>query len=252
MKPKKLFLLIVLFTSISFESFAQIDSLIHDRYSTSNIDNQIDHYLKKSRNQKKLAWIFLGGGLGLNLIGSSLATSNYRSDYTGYDVISGIGSLAAYGSIPLFFASSKNKNKAQILYFQKSMTNAATDSLRRIYAEDAAEYFNSKARANTTAAIVMTAVGTAMIIGGAVAISNNNSDGTVNDFFNDAFAGPLLVVTGVVVDLVSIPFYVRAARHRNNAKMIMKTGRMPTVGVGAVTPTIHSDRYVAVGIAIQL
>lgn len=252
MKVKPLFLLLIFIITITAESFAQIDILPHERFSQTNFDNQINHYLKKSRNQKRLAWIFLGGGMAVNLVGSSLAYSSNSMDPSGYEVISGIGGLATYASIPLFFASSKNKNKAQLLYFQKSIAHASTDSIRRIYVEDAAEFFKGKARTNTTTAILLTAVGTAAIIGGAIAISKNNADDGLDEFVVDVYTGPLLVVTGIVVDLVSIPFYVRAARHRNIAKMIMRTGRIPNIGVGAVTPTINTGRYVAVGVAIQL
>ncbi len=253
MRLKLLSLLVVFTAGFSGTLKAQIDSLPNERHLSTNFDQQINHYLKKSKNQKKLAWIFLGGGMALEIVGSSLADQgNDINPSGGYQVLSTVGGLASIGSIPLFFAASKNKNKAQSFYFQKSIAMAATDSLRRIYTEDAADYFKTKARANTTTAIVMSAVGTAALIGGIATANNNNDDDVFDAVFGNSITGIFLVTTGVLLDVLSIPFYVRGAQLRNNAKVILRTGRIPNVDLGSVSPTIKAGQYVAIGVAIQL
>ncbi len=90
-------------------------------------------YLQKSMNQKKAAWILLGGGATLVLTGILIP----QGDYTGIpypfnvfpyldshknDGIKGAlglsGTLTMLGSIPLFIASAKNKRKAMSLSFK--------------------------------------------------------------------------------------------------------------------------------------
>ena len=79
-------------------------------------------YLQKSKNQKKTAWIMLGGGAALVLTGVLIP----RGEHTGWNPISGdeyendgisaafglTGMVAMLGSIPFFISSGKNKRKA--------------------------------------------------------------------------------------------------------------------------------------------
>ncbi len=250
MKPGKLLLLIVLFAFISFESFAQISN---DQYSSTNIDNQINHYLKKSKNQKKLAWIFLGGGLVGNVVFSSMANSrNYEDTRSGPSVLYGISGLAMISSIPLFMASSKNKDNAQLLTFQKNIAAATSDSMKHMYVEQALDYYKGKEKGNKVAAIVLTSAGAAMILGGLLTnVDHNSEDGIFGNFFEQGFR-TAMIVSGAGVAALSIPFYVKAAKFKNSAKMILRTGNIPSVEIGKVSPSIHSGRYVALGIAIQL
>ena len=76
-------------------------------------------YLKKSKNQKKAAWILLGGGLALGLAGPVLWTSTGISD-SGADILMVSGAVAIAGSIPLFIAAGRNKKKGMNVtaYFQ--------------------------------------------------------------------------------------------------------------------------------------
>lgn len=74
-------------------------------------------YLKKSKNQKTTAWIMLGGGASLILVGNLIGNSKNSSfDDAGTGVvIGGIGVLSMLGSIPVFLASGKNKRRANAM-----------------------------------------------------------------------------------------------------------------------------------------
>jgi len=81
-------------------------------------------YLKKSKNQKTVAWILLGGGIGLTSAGFAVglneavndlsnifSVEEQKSSNTGeFLFYTGLASMAA--SIPFFIASSGNKRKA--------------------------------------------------------------------------------------------------------------------------------------------
>ena len=72
------------------------------------------HYLVKSKNQKTAAWVLLGGGaalVGTGLLIGDSKNSTFDDALTGAG-LAGIGILSTIGSIPLFFASGKNKRKA--------------------------------------------------------------------------------------------------------------------------------------------
>ena len=81
-------------------------------------------YLRKSKTQKTVAWIFLGTGVAL-FAGGLIAHYNHVNnpdDFEdaiesafGYDdatAVAGLGLIVAGGSIPFFIVSSKNKKKA--------------------------------------------------------------------------------------------------------------------------------------------
>lgn len=81
-------------------------------------------YLKKSKNQKKAAWIFLGSGFAVSAAGLMVSTIGVAEEFTGVftgqeskkfetgAVIFYIGVAAMLTSIPLFVTASKNKKKA--------------------------------------------------------------------------------------------------------------------------------------------
>jgi hypothetical protein len=82
-------------------------------------------YLKKSKSQKTAAWVLLGGGFAVTVVGVGI-TSNHLWDEVIYDtentkgegvVIAGLALMA--GSVPLFIASGRNRRKA----FSVSMKN---------------------------------------------------------------------------------------------------------------------------------
>src|SRR5436190_1275207 len=103
---KKIIAFVILLTIAKMNCFSQqSDSL----KSISKTD-----YLRKGKIQKTAAWVLLGGGIAMAVIGVSefeplLATA---------------GVLAAAGSIPFFIASGKNKKKARSMSTGFKMENA--------------------------------------------------------------------------------------------------------------------------------
>jgi hypothetical protein len=81
-------------------------------------------YLKKSKNQKTIGWILLGGGAALSISGviiiaSKASTLDLESDgFAVGEVMNYTGLAAMVGSIPLFIASGKNKRKGVSLSFK--------------------------------------------------------------------------------------------------------------------------------------
>lgn len=86
-------------------------------------------YLKKSKTQKTVAWILLGGGLGLATAGTAimayeitgafvdaLITGEGQTSSTGMLMLI-TGGVSTLGSIPLFIGSSRNKRKAMEFSF---------------------------------------------------------------------------------------------------------------------------------------
>ncbi len=80
-------------------------------------------YLQKSKNQKTAAWLFMGGGVGLTILGFSQGHSNDGlADNTGKAVAIVTG-LAAVGVGTMFFIlATNNKNKAEGLSFRMEET----------------------------------------------------------------------------------------------------------------------------------
>lgn len=104
--------------------------------STSNLkvdSKQLAHaYLKKSKHQKTGAWILLSVGFVVSSIGA--LTQAYTNGYyespegpvksNGPVILIACGAGAMLGSIPLFIASKKNKQKAHLyLSGQPAMIN---------------------------------------------------------------------------------------------------------------------------------
>jgi hypothetical protein len=117
----KLLFYILLNLTITVSCFAQATPI----ESKPQFDqSQIDHLLKKSKNQKITAWSMLGGGTLLALIGFGGAVASGYSDALGgvepqknstADVLFYTGFISMVGSIPLFIISGKNKKKAKAM-----------------------------------------------------------------------------------------------------------------------------------------
>jgi len=119
--------IIILTMSLAFAatSFGQ-QTTPNDKWKESE-------YYKKSKRQKTAAWILLGSGVGL-FAGGMIAHFNYIQSGEGtvpedlglstgtYVALGGI--IVAGGSIPLFIASSKNKQKAKATSVFIDMENA--------------------------------------------------------------------------------------------------------------------------------
>jgi len=100
-------------------------------FSQQNIPGINTDYLKKSKKQKKIALILLGGGATFFLTGvvipkGELVHSGFLgNDYENDGIKSAFkltGMLSMLGSIPLFIASSKNKKRAASLGFRMEKT----------------------------------------------------------------------------------------------------------------------------------
>ena len=132
--------------------FAVVLLLIVSIGSSGQQTNQVQQftktdYLKKSKNQKKAAWILLGGGVvlvssglavGINQstdIFVSLITSTEPEKYSSTaDILFYTGLASMAGSIPFFIASSKNKKKANqvaVLLKTEKLTSFRNQSFKQ-------------------------------------------------------------------------------------------------------------------------
>ena len=99
-------LTILLFLTISMQLTAQQTKIAKAPLTKAD-------YMEKSIRQKSTAWVLLGGGSALIVVGVLVgANKNASFGSTGTGVIvGGLGFLSTLGSIPLFLASSKNRKK---------------------------------------------------------------------------------------------------------------------------------------------
>ena len=76
-------------------------------------------YLQKSKHQKTAAWIFMGSGIGLTILGISEDKSNDGlSENSGKTVAIVTGLAAVSVGTTLFILSSNNKKKAETISFR--------------------------------------------------------------------------------------------------------------------------------------
>lgn len=81
-------------------------------------------YLHKSKKQKTTAWVLLGGGVTVGLIGLTkinLAGSDGDINNGPGTALFVTGTVAALSSIPFFSASKRNKRKAMNMSFKNQM-----------------------------------------------------------------------------------------------------------------------------------
>jgi len=80
-----------------------------------------EYYWEKSKNQRTVAWVMLGGGIALSIVGIVGASATLFEDNNAadtYSVVAAIGVGLSLGSIPLFIASGRNARKAATLSFK--------------------------------------------------------------------------------------------------------------------------------------
>ncbi len=83
-----------------------------------------EYYLQKSKNQKTAAWVMLGGGVALTIVGTVGFTANSdlifidNSTADAYAFVALVGAGLSLGSIPLFIASGRNHRKAATFSFK--------------------------------------------------------------------------------------------------------------------------------------
>ena len=95
---------------ILFATFLILSASSFSQQTNSHPSLTKQDYLQKSKNQKTTAWVLLGGGAALILVGDLIGNqkeSTLGDAGTGV-VIAGAGVLSMLGSIPFFIASGKN------------------------------------------------------------------------------------------------------------------------------------------------
>ena len=102
----------------------------------------------------------------------------------------------------------------------------------------ARDRYTIKAKNQQTAAWTLFGFGTAMIGGGVLIAATPSSD--YNNEVDSALSGIFLMMGGVILDLVSIPFFVGASNNRHSAKEIstsLKLEELPPVVGNSVGQT---------------
>jgi hypothetical protein len=118
---------IILFTTFFLLSLPSFTQEVKPSPALSRED-----YLKKSKNQKKVGWILLGGGVTLITVGLLVTDKQIDDDPWGYITgeyaggsmvlaLAGVGSTLA--SIPFFIASGKNKRRGAAVSFKMEKAN---------------------------------------------------------------------------------------------------------------------------------
>ena len=88
-------------------------------FAQKNLNKQ--EYLHKSKKKKTTAWVLLGGGVTVGLIGLTkinLAGSDGDINNGPGTALFVTGTVAALSSIPFFSASKRNKRKAMSMSFK--------------------------------------------------------------------------------------------------------------------------------------
>lgn len=205
-------------------------------------DRQIQLYLAKSHSQKTTAWLLLGGGAAASVLGSAIASNSNMDNYTAGETIATLGGIAELISIPVFFASSKNKNRANQITFQKNIDLAESDAEREKWTQEAAFYFRERAAANRIPAIVLSAAGAGFIIGG-IAAHRRGSEDPFTAIVDNA-ASYTLIAAGITTGLLSIPFYVRASSHKNTMERILRGGKVWNPELSLIPMLSYGNRQI--------
>ena len=110
----KRFFILFLILGFSIQAFNQVPAF---RNTTIQTD-----YLKKSKNQKTVGWVFLGTGTAMIITGgliglNSMATHPYgeKEELTAGSILVASGIILDLASIPLFITAAHNKKKAATL-----------------------------------------------------------------------------------------------------------------------------------------
>lgn len=102
-------------------------SLLSTMIVAAQVNNTRDYYLTKSRNQKTMAWILAGSGVGLAVAGVIVGNNNNNKNDPNeldfgpnFDVglwLLGGGIAAGLTSIPFFLSAEKNAHRAASIGF---------------------------------------------------------------------------------------------------------------------------------------
>lgn len=89
-------------------------------YDTTNVNRPTvgaNSFFQKSKKQRTIAWILLGGGVAIATVSHNLAqkATIFSDEFAIYGVMFVVGGVATVTSIPFFIASGKNKRKANLV-----------------------------------------------------------------------------------------------------------------------------------------
>ena len=85
---------------------------------TEKKDFSKDHYLQKSKNQRTVGWILLGGGAAVGFAGLIVATDDLWDEPDGLGTgltLFTVGAVSSLASIPFFLSARNNSQKAASL-----------------------------------------------------------------------------------------------------------------------------------------
>ena len=120
---KKIFLLPVIFLMLNCKYL--YSQTLKDSLAQLSKPELSEYYSQKAKNKKTAAFVLLGGGVIVGLIGATLGTSDIiyeisnnnsqNSNGGGGIFLFAIGTAAIVASIPLFISSLHNKRKANLI-----------------------------------------------------------------------------------------------------------------------------------------
>ncbi len=80
-------------------------------------ENSKDHFLKRAKSQRTVAWVLLGGGTALFFGGALISVNRTIDRNSAWDYLSVTGLVADIVSIPFFVSAHHNKKKAARVAF---------------------------------------------------------------------------------------------------------------------------------------
>ncbi len=112
MKKSVFILYLVLVINQLLSAQVNTDTFKHAQLSDRELGLQ---YLKKANNQRTTAWIMLGAGIAMEIIGSSIAMDDLYSEEQTAEMVVLVGAILTVVSVPIFISGAKNRGRAEIL-----------------------------------------------------------------------------------------------------------------------------------------
>lgn len=226
--------LITLLTVACIISFFNSSLKAQGQIDYDQIERDIQDYLRRGKVQSNIGYGLLAGGSVMVLGGSSLFNS-------GYVAVGGWG--AAIAGTTLLFIGSNNKNNATLLNYYREMEGAQTTEEKEAYLLEAMMYFDSKQMANRIAGTILSILGGTGILAGVGVASAGG--------FLDSIAGAAMIIVAIPVAALSIPFHVRASKHKRTSKFIRDHKIIPRPSF-SVAPTLNMGKgYASAGVVIS-
>ena len=109
----------ILFLLIAFQ---QTQSQIIEPTNNNSQSELYDIYTLQQKRNNTAAWIFLGSGLAVTVIGFEIGNHGDLDDIGTAAVLVVAGGAATLASVPLFIVAAKNKRKASLSLKGESIT----------------------------------------------------------------------------------------------------------------------------------